>query len=206
MHEHTASRAASGSSEITLYRTPHHHPSASGLLPAASKPAHAIAGLAIAHSSRPTHRQHHPFTSTPPQLRMVQRGPRPPHAQRIPRITRTQSPPRGRMCSVVPLALCARDTSCTCPPSLPLLKTHAACTSLTRCRVVFDPAARAWSLLLNSFAHHRFGDVGILRSSLLFSSLGGGRRGHLDALLLLLRRLDLLEQPVLWRREDLADE
>ena len=57
-----------------------------------------------------THRQHHPFTSTPPQLRMVQRGPRPPHAQRIPRITRTQSPPRGRMCSVVPLALCARAT------------------------------------------------------------------------------------------------
>ena len=124
----------------------------------------------------------------------------------IPRITRTQSPPRGRMCGVVPLALCARDTSCTCPPSLPLLKTHAACTSLTRCRVVFDPAARAWSLLLNSFAHHRFGDVGILGSSLRFSSLGVGRRGHLDALLLLLRRLDLLEQPVLWRREDLADE
>ena len=123
--------STSGSSEITLCRRPpHHHPSASGLLPAASKPAHAIAGLAIAHSSRPTHRQHHPFTSTPPQLRMVQRGPRPPHAQRIPRITRTQSPPRGRMCSVVPLALCARATPVVpVPHPSRFSKTHAACTS-----------------------------------------------------------------------------
>ena len=135
-----------------------------------------------------------------------QRGPRPPHAQRIPRITRTQSPPRGRTCSVVPLALCARDTSCTCPPSLPLLKTHTQHALLSRGAGSSSTRQHARGPFFSTLLHDRFGDVGILRSRLLFSSLGGGRRGHLDALLLLLRRLDLLEQPVLWRREDLADE